>query len=135
MRRAIQLDPNYPDALNYLGYLNAEDAVDLEEAKGLIERALMLDPDNGAYLDSLGWVYYQMGQTEQAIVYLEHAAQMLPIDPVVFDHLGDAYFRQRDLKGARRNWEKALELDAQQTEIQTKLNRLRIPEVTATSVP
>jgi tetratricopeptide (TPR) repeat protein len=121
LRRAIELDPNHPDAMNYLGYMDAEDGVNLEEAKALVERAIELDPDNGAYLDSLGWVYYKLGNIERAILYLEQAAERLDTDAVIFDHLGEAYFKRRELEKARRNWERALELDPDQTTIREKL--------------
>ena len=124
LHRTIALDPNHADALNYLGYLDAEEGVNLSEAKGLIERALALDPDNGAYVDSLGWVYYKMGRLEDAITQLERAARLLDTDPVVFDHLGDAYVQRNDVEKARANWERALRLDSSQATIQQKLERL-----------
>jgi tetratricopeptide (TPR) repeat protein len=104
--------------------MDAEAGENLEEAQALIERALELDPENGAYLDSLGWVFFKMGRLDKAIAYLERAALQAGDDPVVFDHLGDAYFMRREWGRARRNWERALELDATQTAIQDKLNRL-----------
>ena len=117
--------------MNYLGYLDAETGERLDEAKTLIQRALELDAENGAYMDSLGWVYFKMGKLDEAISQLEHAAAVLDTDPVVFDHLGEAYFKQHELEKARRNWERALTLDQTQTAIQEKLHRLLSHEVTA----
>jgi Tfp pilus assembly protein PilF len=124
LQRTLELEPDHADALNYLGYLDAEAGVNLEGAKVMIERALAQDPENGAYVDSLGWVYYQMGQIDEAIVYLERAAELITTDPVVFDHLGDAYFRRNEPEKARRQWQRALELEADQPAIKAKLERL-----------
>ena len=124
LQRTIELDPNHSDALNYLGYLDAESGEHLQEAKAHIERALALDPENGAYLDSLGWVYYKMGRIDEAVTYLERAAAALDTDAVIFSHLGDAYFSLRDWDRARRNWERALELNPDQAEVKDKLDRL-----------
>jgi len=134
LRRTLELDPHHADAMNYLGYLDAEAGVNLEGAKVLIERALLLDPTNGAYVDSLGWVYFQMGRLEQAIATLERAAELLGSDPIAFDHLGDAYFKQGAYEAARRNWQRALELDPEQPEIQQKLDRL-VPDAVTVSEP
>jgi tetratricopeptide (TPR) repeat protein len=124
LRQAIQLDPNHADALNYLGYMNTDAGVDLGEAKGFIERAVLLDPNNGAYLDSLGWVYFKLGQVERAIQYLEQASQLLDSDPVIFDHLGDAYAKDGQLSKARDAWRKALDLSPGYESVQQKLNSL-----------
>ena len=122
--RTLAIDANHPDAMNYLGYLDAEAGVNLEEAKRLIERALQLDPDNGAYVDSLGWVYYKMGRLDDAIAYLERASRLLDSDPVIFDHLGDAYFKQSDVERAMTNWRKALKLNPELAAVKAKLDKL-----------
>ena len=134
LRRVIALDPNHADALNYLGYLDAEDGVNLQEAKALIERALALDPANGAYLDSLGWVYYQLGNFEEALRHLERAAAALDTDATVFDHLGDAYLKQGRLDNAQQAWEKSLELDRTRQTVSRKLEQLMHREA-AVSAP
>jgi len=131
LRRAIKLDPNYADALNYLGYMDAEDGTNLDEARALIERALALDPDNGAYVDSLGWAYYQLGDLEEAIRLLERAAQLLDTDPIIFDHLGDVHFKRGDIENAKAAWEKALELDSSLEAVQRKLDALLQEDVAA----
>jgi tetratricopeptide (TPR) repeat protein len=124
LTRALELDPQHADAMNYLGYLDADAGVNLDEARALIERAVELDPTNGAYIDSLGWVYYKLGQVDEAIEYLERAAQLLDTDPVIFDHLGDAYVKRHELEKARHNWQRALELDPSLTTVQEKLEQI-----------
>ena len=133
LRRTLELNPNHPDAMNYLGYLDAEAGERLDEARALIERALELDPENGAYLDSLGWVHFKMGELEEALMYLERAAALLDTDPVIFEHLGEVHFMRHDLERARRNWERALELEPNEA-IREKLERLMATEAVG-SVP
>ena len=124
LRRAIELDPRHADALNYLGYMDADDGVNLKEAKTMIQRALDVDPDNGAYLDSLGWVYFRMGDMAQALAQLQRAAELVDTDPTIFEHLGDVYFAHGDVEKARRAWHRALELDHHLEAIKQKLRQL-----------
>ncbi|HEX9779600.1 MAG TPA: tetratricopeptide repeat protein [bacterium] len=133
LRNVIALNPDHPDALNYLGYLDAEDGVNLQEAKSMIERALKLDPDNGAYVDSLGWVYYQLGDIEQALALLRRAAELMESDPTIVDHLGDAYYRNGDVEAARTQWRRALELGADEAALLRKLQQLEEQGVTGTT--
>ncbi len=130
-RRTLELDPNHGDALNYLGYMDAEDGVNLQEAKALIMRALAIYPENGAYIDSLGWVYYKMGQLDEAIRQLERATELLKNDPTVFEHLGEAYLKRGQPDQARLMWEKALELDEHSETASRKLHELLQREATA----
>ena len=111
LRAAFGLNPDHARALNFLGYSLAERKVRLEEALEMIERALELDEWNGAYLDSLGWVYYQLGRHEAARVPLERAARELPRDPTVLEHLGDLYFTLGERENALTAWGQALEAD------------------------
>jgi tetratricopeptide (TPR) repeat protein len=98
--------PNFAPALNYLGYLWIERGERLEEAIELVRRAVRLEPDNAAYVDSLGWGYYQLGQLDLAIPLLERAVRLSPNDAVILEHLGDALLgagvRQRALEVYRR---------------------------------
>ena len=89
--RLLTLHPNHADALNYLGYMFAERGIRLGEAENFIKRALESDPDNGAYLDSLGWVLYQQGRYHEALVPLERASHLAADDPdaTIEEHLGD----------------------------------------------
>jgi tetratricopeptide (TPR) repeat protein len=112
-KTALQLNPEYPDALNSLGYLYAEESINLEEAEGMIEKALNYEPNNGAYIDSLGWVYFKQGRYEEAIEKLEKAVQFLS-DPVIYEHLGDVYLQQGNLIKARENWQRSLEISSKE---------------------
>ena len=109
MREAIRLDPEHSQALNFLGYSLAERKVRLEEALELIQRAVVVDEWNGAYLDSLGWVYYQMGRFEEARGPLEQAAREHPKEPTILEHLGDLYHRVGETELALAAWDRALD--------------------------
>jgi len=85
-RETIRLDPDFADAYNYLGYMFAEDGVNLDEAEALIKKALELEPANGAFLDSLGWVYFKKGMFGDAEREIERAIKSLPDDPTILDH-------------------------------------------------
>jgi tetratricopeptide (TPR) repeat protein len=93
MRKAIQLNPRNAAALNYLGYSLADQGVQLDEAERLIRRALELQPNEGIYIDSLGWVYYRRGDYKRAVEQLERAVELAGEDPTIVEHLGDAYQR------------------------------------------
>ncbi|MDD4908902.1 MAG: tetratricopeptide repeat protein, partial [Candidatus Omnitrophica bacterium] len=122
-KAAIKNDPNYAEALNSLGYVYAEGGVNLDEAKKLIEKALLLDVDNAAYVDSLGWVYFKKGMYDEALKHLEHAAGLLD-NPVIYDHLGDVYLKKGLADKAKESWSKSLELDKEQDAVQKKLEQL-----------
>ena len=94
-RDALKIAPDWPPALNFVGYVLADHDRELPEARKLIERALERDPENGAYVDSYGWVLYRQGDLTGARTHLERAVRLTDGDPVVREHLGDVY---RDLK-------------------------------------
>jgi|SRR5579871_548954 len=102
-------DPKNAMALNYLGYMLADRGTRLEEALGYIRRAVALEPQNGAYLDSLGWVYYKMGNYDLAEENLRRASDRMSNDPTIQDHLGELYQRTGRLKLAATHWERSLE--------------------------
>jgi len=108
-RKILADNPKNASVLNYLGYMLADRNVRLQEAKELITKALEEDPNNGAYLDSLGWVYYRLGQLDQAEEYLRRSLEKITKDPVVHDHLGDVYAKQGNLKDAIAQWQLALQ--------------------------
>ncbi|HZQ92583.1 MAG TPA: tetratricopeptide repeat protein [Terriglobales bacterium] len=108
-KRVIASDPNSAMALNYLGYMLADRGVRLDEALGYIKKAVELDPQNGAYLDSLGWVYYKMGNYELAEDNLRKASEKINNDATIQDHLGDLFNKTGRLKLAAAHWERALE--------------------------
>ncbi len=107
-KKVLASDPDHASALNYLGYMLADQNMKLEEAFGYIKRAVDLDPTNGAYLDSLGWAYFRLGKYELAEDNLLKASQKINTDPTVHDHLGDLYQKTGRLKLAATNWERAL---------------------------
>jgi tetratricopeptide (TPR) repeat protein len=107
-KKVLASDPEHASALNYLGYMLADQNMKLDEALGYIKRAVDLDPANGAYLDSLGWVYFRLGKYDLAEENLVKASQKINTDPTVHDHLGDLYQKTGRLKLAATNWERAL---------------------------
>ena len=112
-KAALQFNPEYNDALNSLGYLYAEESIKLKEAEEMLKKALTHEPNNGAYIDSLGWIYFKQGRIKEAIQELEQAIGVLP-DPVIYEHLGDAYLKEGNLIKARENWQKSLEIDPEE---------------------
>jgi len=107
-RQALDLDPNSSMTMNYLGYMLADKGSRLTEALGLIRKAVELEPMNGAYLDSLGWVYFKLGQYELAEENLRQAVERDQTDPTVHDHLGDLYEKTGRIRLAAAQWELSL---------------------------
>jgi len=126
-RKSIAIDPaNSADACNYLGYMWAEQGVHLDEAREMINRALQMEPNNGAYLDSLGWVEFRQGKFEQALADLVRATQNISRDdPVLFDHLGDTYLKLNRMPQALESWQKALMLDPQNKKLADKIDNAK----------
>ena len=109
MRQVLVLDPANAEAMNFIGYSLAASGQGLEEAERLLQEALTLKPDSGAYLDSLGWLYFHKGDFARAAGTLEKAAALAPEEPVILGHLGDAY-RKLDRRGlATAAYQRALE--------------------------
>jgi len=102
-------DPQSAATLNYLGYMNADRGVKLDESLNYIKQALTLEPSNGAYLDSLGWAYFKLGKYDLAEENLNKAAVHMGSDPTVQEHLGDLYQKTGRLKMAAAHWERAVE--------------------------
>jgi tetratricopeptide (TPR) repeat protein len=115
LKKSIELDPTNPINYNYLGYLYTENEIELVEAEKYIKRAIELEPDNSAYQDSLGWIYYKMGKFKQALHHINLAQQILldkkEEDSVVYDHLGDIYFRLKDYDNAIESWKRSSDLN------------------------
>jgi tetratricopeptide (TPR) repeat protein len=108
--RALELAPDQPYVLNYLGYSWVEQGRELARAKRMIERAVELRPHDGHIVDSLGWVLFRMGDYRAAVRWLERAVELLPRDPVINDHLGDAYWAVGRRAEAQFQWRRALNL-------------------------
>ena len=126
-KKSIALDPaSAADASNYLAYMWADHNLHLDEAQELIKHALQLDPNNGAYLDTLGWLEFRQGKVEAALNDLVRAAQkMKHDDPVVFEHIGDAYAKLNQIAQAMETWQKALALDPQNKRLAEKIDRTK----------
>ena len=105
---ALRKNPQDPFTLNYLGYWWADDGRNLNDAIDLIERAVRLRPRSGYFVDSLGWVHFKLGNLDLAVAFLEQATILEPVDPVISDHLGDAYWATGRFVEARFKWEYAL---------------------------
>ena len=125
IRDVLAREPANATALNFLGYLFADHDRNLEEALDLIGKALRLDPENGAYLDSLGWAYYRLGRLEEARTQLERAIRIVGADPVVHEHLGDVYNGLRLNQLARDQYLRSLSIDQSNGRVKAKLSRTR----------
>lgn len=112
--KALELQPEQPFVLNYLGYSWVDQGVNLERAKAMLHRAVELRPQDGYIVDSLGWAYYRLGEYDRAVQYLERAVELEPGDPTINDHLGDAYWRVGRHREARFQWQRALGLKPEQ---------------------
>lgn len=107
-RKALELEPDQPDVLNYLGYSLVELGQRLNEAEGMIEKAVEQRPDDGYIVDSLGWVLYRFGEFERAVKHLERAVELRPVDAVINDHFGDALWMVGRRTEARFQWKRSL---------------------------
>ncbi len=111
MRLALTLNPDQPQVLNYLGYAFVDANRNLEEALGMIERAVAARPDDGYIIDSLAWALYRMGRFDEAVEPMERAAELEAVDPIVNDHLGDVYWVVGRKLEADFQWRRALSFD------------------------
>ena len=125
-RRALELNPEEPQVMNYLGYSLVEKQIKLDEALDLIERAVAAQPDSGYIVDSLGWVLFRLGRYDEAIVHMERAAELMPVDPVVNDHLGDVLWSVGRFTEAEFQWKRALSfVDKDKPSQEVKPERIR----------
>ena len=130
--RALELYPNQPRVMNYLGYSWIDMNINLDEGMELIREAVRLRPNDGYVVDSLGWAYYRLGEYDKAVTELERAVELRPGDPTINDHLGDAYWRADRRLEARFQWERALTMEPELAEvpkIKAKLDE-GLPDVT-----
>jgi tetratricopeptide (TPR) repeat protein len=129
LRKSIALDPaNSAEACNYLGYMWADHNMNLDEAETMIKRALEMESNNASYLDSLGWVEFRKGKFDQALSNLLLAANTADHDdPVIFEHIGDAYFKLNRISEALESWQKALALDPKNKNLANKIERTKAP--------
>ncbi|MCD6413386.1 MAG: tetratricopeptide repeat protein [Elusimicrobia bacterium] len=121
---AISQDSRNHRALNYLGYSLAESGKNLKKAKAYIDRALKMEPENGAYLDTAGWVQFKMGNYKTALKYLRKASKKMS-DPVIWEHLGDCWLKLRNRSEARKAYRKAIETGADRKKIERKIKHIK----------
>jgi tetratricopeptide (TPR) repeat protein len=117
MRKALDLQPEQPHVLNYLGYSWIDQGINLDEGMRMIKRAVDQRPDDGYIVDSLGWAYYRIGNFEDAVKNLERAIDLKPEDPTINDHLGDAYWRIGRTLEAKFQWAHARDLKPEPDEL------------------
>jgi tetratricopeptide (TPR) repeat protein len=116
-QKALAWKPDFAPALNFLGYSWADKGVRLAEARDMIERAVAVEPENSAYLDSLGWVLFRMGKPAEALLHIRKAAEILKDEPdaTVLEHLGDVLDALGQAKEARAAWERAEKIESSPT--------------------
>ena len=136
-RESIKLNPDNDESCNYLGYMFAEKGINLKEAEGLVKRALKIQPGNGAFLDSLGWVYYREGDYRRALECVGEAikSDAAQEDATVFEHLADIYIKLGKKDLAREQLGKGLEIEPGNQSVAGKLKALggALPKKTAPS--
>jgi tetratricopeptide (TPR) repeat protein len=130
-REALGVEPDSAPVLNYLGYMNADRGVRLEEALSLIERAVAIDPENGAYLDSLGWAFYRLKRFDKAEEQLRRAVAKGSPNAVVLDHLGDVLQRRGNVREALDYWQRALKGEDDDGELDRATVERKIKEAQA----
>lgn len=118
LQKALQLYPDQPLVLNYLGYSWIDQNKNLKQGMALIEKAVALKPDDGYIVDSLGWAHFRQGNFKEAVKYLERAVELRPEDPVLNDHLGDALWRVGRQREARFQWDQSLTLSPEPEEVE-----------------
>jgi tetratricopeptide (TPR) repeat protein len=110
MKKALELQPDQPNVLNYLGYSWIDQGVNLDDGMKMIKRAVEQRPDDGYIVDSLGWAFFRIGNFDEAVKNLERAVDLKPEDPTINDHLGDAYWRVGRKLEAKFQWAHARDL-------------------------
>jgi tetratricopeptide (TPR) repeat protein len=125
-------EPLASSAKNYVAYMWAERGEKLDAGLKLVQEALSADPENGAFLDTLGWIYYMQGRYAEALKELQKARLVAEDDPTVWEHLGDTYLKLGNLNEASRHWKKALDFDP---ESQRLIDRLKVRGITSDGLP
>lgn len=124
--QVLDSQPDHSTTLNYLGYMWADQGENLEEALSLVQRAVALEPDNGAYVDSLGWALFRLGHFQDAQRHLERAAELVPGDATILEHLGDVYVVLRRFDKAKQSYKRAVEVNDEENvdQVRRKLANL-----------
>jgi tetratricopeptide (TPR) repeat protein len=123
-RKALELSPDQPLVMNYLGYSWVDKGMNLEEAMAMIRKAVELRPNDGFIVDSLGWAHYRLGEYDEAVTELERAIGLKPDDPVINDHLGDAYWKTGRTLEAQFQWRHARDFGAEGPELELILKKI-----------
>ena len=125
LKKALELFPDQPHVLNYLGYSWIDQGLHLDEGMKMIRKAVEQRPDDGYIVDSLGWAYYRLGNYDEAVKHLERAIEIRPEDPTINDHLGDAYWRVGRQLEARFQWAHARDLKPEPEELPKILKKIK----------
>lgn len=125
-RKALELNPGQPQVLNYLGYSYLEMNTNLVEAMEMIKQAEAARPDSGHIVDSLGWGLYRLGRYAEAVGHMEKAAELLPVDPIVNDHLGDVYWAVGRHTEAQFQWHRALSFEPEEADAKRIRRKLEV---------
>ena len=133
-KEALVLSPDESLVLNYLGYSWVDQGSNLKQAMDYIRKAVKLKPDDGYYVDSLGWAYYRLGNLPAAVENLERAVELKPDDPIINDHLGDAYWKVGRTLEAKYQWQQALTLKPEEDQVLTLKQKMAagLPETAET---
>ncbi len=115
--RSLELRPDHPQVLNYLAYSWVDRNENLDKAREMLIKAVSLRPRDGFIIDSLGWLYYRLGEYDNAVIQLEKAVSLEAADPTITDHLADAYWRVGRREEARYQWQRALWLDPAEDQV------------------
>ncbi len=124
-KKALELYPDQPLVLNYLGYSWVDQGINLDEAFKMLQRAVDLRPSDGYIVDSLGWAYYKLGHYDQAVTLLEKAVELKPADPVVNDHLGDAYWKVGRKLDAHFQWNHSRDMGPEPDDLPRILKKIQ----------
>ncbi len=125
-KKALELFPDQPHVLNYLGYSWIDQGVHLDEAMNMIRRSVEQRPDDGYIVDSLGWAYYRLGNYDEAVKHLERAVELKPVDPTINDHLGDVYWKVDRVLEAKFQWSHARDLKPDDEELAKIERKLKV---------
>src|SRR5205807_8849855 len=135
MQKALQLLPDQPLVLNYLGYSWVDQGLHLDEGMTMIQRAVEQRADDGYIVDSLGWAYYRIGNYEEAVKHLERAVELKPEDPTINEHLGDVYWKVGRTLEAQFQWSHARDLKPEPDDLKKIQEKLKSGLVDDDSFP
>ena len=135
LKKALELYPDQPHVLNYLGYSWIDQGTNLDEGVRMIKRSVEQRPDDGYIVDSLGWAYYRLGNYEEAVKQLDRAVELKPTDPTINDHLGDAYYRVGRTLEAKFQWAHARDLKPEAEDLAKIEQKLKTGTLEGTTGP